>query len=101
MANRLLNSSSDPVRVIRALRLGHDLQWGLESGVERIWNAESIAGLSHAHGRALGLGVGLGLVKAVTPQQFALLAEAYTRAFEERLAVLTGSPPRSSRCAFD
>ncbi len=96
MAYRLLNSPSDPLRVIRGLRLGHDVQWGLESGIELIWNAETVAGVSHAHGRALGLGVGLGLVKAVTPQQFNILAEIYTRAFEERFAVLTGQPPPSS-----
>ncbi|TDV43796.1 hypothetical protein EC919_11543 [Pseudomonas graminis] len=88
MAYRLLNSASDPQRIIRSLRLNRDLQRGLESGLNRIWNADTVIGLTHAHGRALGLGVGLGLLHAVTPEQFNLLSEAYTRAFEHRLAVL-------------
>lgn len=87
MANRLLNSASDPQRLIRALRLKQDLQQGLLTCLEQIWSADSIIGLSQAHGRALGVSTGLGLAHAVTPEQFKVLAEAYSRAFDVRLAV--------------
>ena len=88
MAYRLLNSTSDPQRIIRALRLSRDLQLGLISGLDRIWAADTVIGLSHAHGRALGMGVGLGLMNAVTAEQCLLLGEAFTGAFEDRLAAL-------------
>lgn len=89
MAYRLLNSASDPQRIVRSLRLPHGLQQGLQICLERIWTAETVLDLTHAHGRALGVGTGLGLMNAITQEQFALLADAYTRAFEDRVAELT------------
>ncbi|MEX6663675.1 hypothetical protein [Pseudomonas sp. W2-17] len=88
MAYRLLNSASDPQRILRALRLNHCLEQGLQMCLERIWAADTLIHLTHAHGRALGVGTGLGLVNAISPAQFTLLAEAYRRAFEDRLAEL-------------
>lgn len=84
MAHRLLNSASDPQRILRALRLSHCLQQGLQMCLERIWTVDTVIDLAHAHGRALGLATGLGLVNAITPAQFNLLAEAFTQAFEDR-----------------
>ncbi|GEM_PF-3562350 len=96
MAQRLLNSPSDPQRVIRALGLKRDAQMGLLTCLERIWAADSIVGLSHAHGRALGHSTGLGFAHAISRAQFSLLAEAYSRAFEHRLSVLTDQSSHSS-----
>lgn len=90
MAYRLLNSKTDPQRIIRSLRLSRDLQLGLESCLGQIWIADDIIELTQAHGRALGVGTGLGWVSALTPTQFTVLAEAFTRAFEDRLKVLRG-----------
>jgi hypothetical protein len=89
MAYRLLNSNTDPYRIIRSLRLPRDLQQGVQTSLERIWAAENIIDLSHAHGRALGMATAFGLMEAITRTQFTVLAEAFTRMFEHRLAVLT------------
>jgi hypothetical protein len=91
MANRLLNASTDPQRMIRAMRLPNDLQRSLMTSLEPIWAAQDIVTLTHAHGRAIGLATGLGLVDAITHTQFLSLGKAYMRAFESRLAVLTDS----------
>jgi len=88
MGHRVLNSASDPQRILRALRLSYGLQQGLEMCLERIWTADTAIDLTHAHGRALGLSTGLGLVNAITPAQFNLLAQAFTQSFEDRLGVL-------------
>lgn len=89
MAYRLLNSNTDPQRVICSLDLRRDLRQCLQQYLDRIWTADTIINLTHIHGRALGVGTGLGLVNAITTAQFTLLTEAYMRAFEYRLAELT------------
>lgn len=88
MGHRLLNSASDPQRILRALRLSSGLQHRLQMCLERIWTADTAIDLTHAHGRALGLSTGLGLVNAITPAQFNLMAEAFKKAFEDRLGAL-------------
>jgi hypothetical protein len=90
MAYRLLNSNTDPQRIIRALPLSRDLRLGLQTCLKQIWTADNIIDLTQAHGRALGVGTGLAWVSALTPTQFTVLADAFTRAFEDRLTVLTG-----------
>jgi hypothetical protein len=91
MVNRLLNARTDPQRMIRAMRLPTHLQRSLMTCLEPIWAAHDSVTLSHAHGRAIGVATGLGLVDAITHAQFLSLAQVYTRAFENRLAVLTES----------
>ena len=88
MARRLLNSSVDPHRLVRSLRLPRDLQVSLETGLEFIYSAVSIIDLSHAHGRAIGLTTGLGIAKSITRVQFRLLCELYERAFDDSLTEL-------------
>lgn len=89
MAYRLLNSRNDPRRLIRALRLPCDLQRCLQTCLDRIWSADNITTLSHAHGRAIGTATGLGLVDAISHPQFMILGEAFAQAFQDRLASLT------------
>lgn len=89
MVYRVLNSKNDPQRRIRALRLPCDLQLSLQICLERIWSADTITVLSHAHGRAIGTATGLGLVDAITHTQFMLLGEAFAQAFQDCLASLT------------
>jgi hypothetical protein len=98
MANRLLNASSDPQRMIRAMRLPTHLQRSLMTCLEPIWAAHDSVTLSHAHGRAIGVATGLGLVDAITHEQFLTLAQVYMRAFENRLAVLAEPPLLDTDC---
>lgn len=92
MACRLLNASPDPQRMIRAMGLPKNLQRSLMTCLQPIWAAHDSVTLSHAHGRAIGVATGLGLVDAITHAQFLFLAQVYMRAFEIRLAVLKESP---------
>jgi hypothetical protein len=88
---RLLNSRYDPRRMIRAIGLPLQLQEGLQTCVEQIVSAQDLIELSHAHGRALGLSTGFGMVNAITHTHFNLLGEIYQRAFDDRLIMLKRS----------
>lgn len=91
MVCRLLNSRYEPRRMIRAIGLPLKLQEGLQTCVEQIMSAHNIIDLSHAHGRALGLSTGFGMVNAITRKHFNLLGEIFQRAFDHRLVMLKES----------
>jgi hypothetical protein len=93
VVHRLLNSNTDPQRIICSLPLARDLQHVLQEYLQQIWAADDITALTHVHGRALGLGQGLGCANAISPTQFRMLADAFTRAFEDRLTLLTMTAP--------
>lgn len=90
MACRLLNSRTEPHHMIRALHLSCDLLAYLRTSIESIENAKNTLELSHAHGRAVGLGTGLAMANAITRTQFGMMCEVIMRAFEQRLDALTG-----------
>lgn len=75
----------------RAIGLPLQLQEGLQICVEQIMSAQDLIELSHAHGRALGLGTGFGMVNAITRTHFNVLGEIYQRAFDDRLVMLKRS----------